>query len=317
MVITERLASLAALLAKYPQGAAGYYITADTGDVYWWDKGASAWVSLGKIQGPQGPTGAGIDSIDRTSGTGLAGSLDVYTVTLSDGKQYTFTVQNGRDGNIADAEAANRLARQLLSETQAAASSAQTERQRAEAAADRAIDNAQAQVNAAEQEADRAGDAADRAGTEADRAASEADRAVDNAEAQIERATSEADRADSEADRAEVARKAIENLTVRAKTLLPGEEATVTKTLLEGFVNLLFGIPQGLQGAVGPRGEQGVEGPPGLQGPAGVVAEMMGLYAFHVNEAGHLILTYDDSTTPPSFELREDGHLYYIFEEAA
>lgn len=123
--------------------------------------------------------------------------------------------------------------------------------------------------------------------------------------------------ADEDADRAETARRAIENLTVTAKTLLPGEAATVTKTLLEGFVNLLFGIPRGLQGATGPKGEQGIQGERGLQGPAGVVAQMMGLYAFYVNGEGHLILTYDDSSDPPHFELRENGHLYYIFEEAA
>ncbi len=125
MVINERVDSLEALKAKYPEGKDGYYVAADTGDVYWWDKSTNEWVSLGHIEGPQGPAGTGIDSIQRTSGTGLAGSTDVYTVYLSDGNEYTFTVVNGRDGNIAEAEAANELAKRLLENTKASAKSAQ------------------------------------------------------------------------------------------------------------------------------------------------------------------------------------------------
>lgn len=57
MVITERVDSLAALSSKYPGGQDGYYFANDTKDVYWWDKAAGAWVSLGNLEGPKGETG--------------------------------------------------------------------------------------------------------------------------------------------------------------------------------------------------------------------------------------------------------------------
>lgn len=49
-------------------------------------------------QGPQGETGNGISNIARTSGDGSAGTADTYTVTMTDGSSYTFTVYNGADG---------------------------------------------------------------------------------------------------------------------------------------------------------------------------------------------------------------------------
>lgn len=57
--------------------------------------------------GPAGPTGpAGSDGKDgsyvvslvRTSGNGAAGTTDIYTMTMSDGARYTFSVYNGKDG---------------------------------------------------------------------------------------------------------------------------------------------------------------------------------------------------------------------------
>jgi len=42
--------------------------------------------------------GRSINSISRTSGTGLAGSTDVYTITYTDETTSTFTVVNGTDG---------------------------------------------------------------------------------------------------------------------------------------------------------------------------------------------------------------------------
>ena len=38
--------------------------------------------------------------------------------------------------------------------------------------------------------------------------------------------------------------------------------------------------------------------------------QTMGMYAFHVNEEGHLICTYD-STDPPPLSIDERGHLIY------
>jgi hypothetical protein len=48
--------------------------------------------------GPKGNPGRGIASILRTSGNGEPGSIDIYTITYSDGTTDRFSVYNGRDG---------------------------------------------------------------------------------------------------------------------------------------------------------------------------------------------------------------------------
>ena len=51
------------------------------------------------IQGEVGPTGASVDHIERTSGTGAPGTTDTYTVYLTDGQTGgTFRVYNGSNG---------------------------------------------------------------------------------------------------------------------------------------------------------------------------------------------------------------------------
>ena len=57
--------------------------------------GVTAWNSLTTISGP---AGKGISNIVRTSGTGLAGSTDTYTITFSDTSTTTFMVVNGTNG---------------------------------------------------------------------------------------------------------------------------------------------------------------------------------------------------------------------------
>ena len=49
-------------------------------------------------KGSTGDRGVSISSIQRTAGTGAAGTTDTYTITLSDGSTSTFAVYNGRDG---------------------------------------------------------------------------------------------------------------------------------------------------------------------------------------------------------------------------
>lgn len=49
-------------------------------------------------QGIQGEPGAGIQSIDRTGGDGSPGTVDTYTITMTDGSEATFSVYNGADG---------------------------------------------------------------------------------------------------------------------------------------------------------------------------------------------------------------------------
>lgn len=48
--------------------------------------------------GEKGDPGSSIQSIERTSGTGAAGTVDTYTITLTDGTTSTFQVYNGADG---------------------------------------------------------------------------------------------------------------------------------------------------------------------------------------------------------------------------
>lgn len=48
--------------------------------------------------GAKGDTGNGISSIARTSGDGTPGSVDIYTITMTDGSIATFEVRNGENG---------------------------------------------------------------------------------------------------------------------------------------------------------------------------------------------------------------------------
>lgn len=53
------------------------------------------------VQGRTGDPGSSIRKIERTAGTGAAGSVDTYTVTLTDGSTTAFQVRNGADGKGA------------------------------------------------------------------------------------------------------------------------------------------------------------------------------------------------------------------------
>lgn len=48
-----------------------------------------------------GLTGVGIESWEKTSGTGLPGTEDTYTVTWTDGRSFAYNVYNGRNGEGA------------------------------------------------------------------------------------------------------------------------------------------------------------------------------------------------------------------------
>ncbi|MBD5169232.1 MAG: hypothetical protein HDT20_03810 [Oscillibacter sp.] len=51
--------------------------------------------------GARGPAGSSIEKIERTAGTGAAGTVDTYTITLTDGSTHDFKVYNGADGKGA------------------------------------------------------------------------------------------------------------------------------------------------------------------------------------------------------------------------
>lgn len=52
-------------------------------------------------QGPRGLPGSSIQKIERTAGTGASGTVDTYTITLTDGSTARFQVYNGKDGDGA------------------------------------------------------------------------------------------------------------------------------------------------------------------------------------------------------------------------
>lgn len=52
-------------------------------------------------QGLRGEPGSSIAKIERTAGTGAAGTVDTYTITLTDGGASQFCVRNGADGQGA------------------------------------------------------------------------------------------------------------------------------------------------------------------------------------------------------------------------
>lgn len=99
----DTLEELEAAVPSPERGMNAYIGTGEPYDVYTYTQTSSGnqWTNGGPLQGPAGatgPAGVGISSINRTGGTGAAGSLDTYTVTLSDGSSYQFTVQNGANG---------------------------------------------------------------------------------------------------------------------------------------------------------------------------------------------------------------------------
>lgn len=49
-------------------------------------------------KGAKGDPGSSIQNVERTAGTGAAGTVDTYTITLTDGTTYSFQVYNGADG---------------------------------------------------------------------------------------------------------------------------------------------------------------------------------------------------------------------------
>ena len=61
-------------------------------------------VNIKGIDGLDGMDGVGISNIEKTNGTGAAGTTDTYTITMTDDSTYTFDVYNGKDGTVVDGE---------------------------------------------------------------------------------------------------------------------------------------------------------------------------------------------------------------------
>lgn len=97
---------------------------------------------------------------------------------------------------------------------------------------------------------------------------------------------------------ATVAAQQAANLSARATTLSAGSKATAK---LENGV-LTLGIPKGDTGPQGPKGEDG-----------SVVSVSLGsgMFAMHVNDSGHLILTHNTTDPAPPLSINEEGHMVY------
>jgi len=149
------------------------------------------------------------------------------------------------------------------------------------------IDNAEASAQAAAEQAKGYAQSASSSALEAGKAVQTAEAAKEGAEA---------------------ARESIENMTVSARNLPPGSDATADKTAVGGSFHIGFGIPAGKQGADGPEGRQGIQGPPGRDGVNGVAVPSAGQWALNVDENGHLILGYTGDQAP-DLSINKDGHL--------
>lgn len=117
-------------------------------------------------------------------------------------------------------------------------------------------------------------------------------------EAQRQAAEEDRDAAEQSRRQAEAAREAAQRrffagVTASAETLPAGNGAVVRSVPASGSFHLEFGIPEGRQG------------PPGLNGAA-LAGD--GLFAFNVNDAGHLIVSCVGKAAP-DFSVNSDGHL--------
>lgn len=61
-------------------------------------------IDAGNVVGPTGATGNGISGIKKTAGNSAPGTIDTYTITMTDGETFSFDVYNGENGIITDAD---------------------------------------------------------------------------------------------------------------------------------------------------------------------------------------------------------------------
>lgn len=129
----------------------------------------------------------------------------------------------------------------------------------------------------AQSKAETAKAGADSAKSAAQTAQQAAERAVSEANSAVKTALGHSNTAAQSALEAEDAKEAIENMTVTAKTLAAGSNATVNKTVSGGVVKLELGIPKGVQG------DNGEDAPT--------------ITDIGINSAYHLIITMSDGTS--------------------
>lgn len=98
-VLTARIAAVLGAVAYPPTiNAQGHWMLFNTETQQYYDSGVNATGPQGP-QGIQGPQGVSVVSVTKKSGTGSAGTTDVYNVNLSNETVAgTFNVYNGNDG---------------------------------------------------------------------------------------------------------------------------------------------------------------------------------------------------------------------------
>lgn len=157
---------------------------------------------------------------------------------------------------LKSVQEAKKAAQVAQKEAEDAAENGENAKEAAETAATSAA-GAQANASKAAQEAAAWANQAQQSASDADSSRDAAETAAGSAKVSETNAKDSEISAAGSADTAEEARKAVEDMQVQAKTLDPGADATVEKSLENGVVKLLYGIPRGNDGARGEKGEQG------------------------------------------------------------
>ena len=150
-------------------------------------------------------------------------------------------------------ETAAQTAADNAAKSETAAKAAQTAAANSQSAAETAKDDAQT----AKLDAQKAWEDAERAkldaSASADSARQESAKALEH---ELNAQSAKVDAQTAKTD-AQAARDAIVNMIVEAVTLETGKPATVSKSLVNNVYKLVFGLPRGNTGAIGPKGATG------------------------------------------------------------
>lgn len=196
-----------------------------------------------------------------------SGSATAAATSATNAAASAQAAQNSADSISGSVETAQQAAQEAAQSAQQAASSASGVAESAEAAASSAqqatqasqnASSAQAAAESASEDAQAASTSAGQSATQAQSSASAAQQSATSASASATTAQQQAQAAQSSASAAATsaiaageAQEAIENLGVSAETLPTGSAATVAKSVVDGIVQLLFGLPTGATGAQG------------------------------------------------------------------
>ena len=210
--------------------------------------------------------GFAVDTVQPYA-TAASGSATAAATSATNAAASAQAAQNSADSISGSVETAQQAAQEAAQSAQQAASSASGVAESAEAAASSAqqatqasqnASSAQAAAESASEDAQAASTSAGQSATQAQSSASAAQQSATSASASATTAQQQAQAAQSSASAAATsaiaageAQEAIENLGVSAETLPTGSAATVAKSVVDGIVQLLFGLPTGATGAQG------------------------------------------------------------------